>query len=89
MKTTEEIELIFISVRSVAEDIVQYIFVHVSHNRLLLIKVINKTWNGMEWKKLIKHRMELLNQHEMHPCTYGSWNYILANCSCRKDYRSA
>ena len=44
--------------------------------------VVNKTWNGTEWKKLIKHGTELLSQHKARLRTHGPQSYTHANCSC-------
>ena len=41
--------------------------------------------NGSEWKKLIKHGMELPSQNKVLPCTHGSRSYTHANCSCTRS----
>ena len=49
--------------------------------------VINKTWNGTEWKMLIKHGTELLSRHKAHLRTHGPRSYTHANCSCTRPRR--
>ena len=43
--------------------------------------------NGTEWKKLIKHRTELLSRHKARLRTHGSRSFTHANCSCTRARR--
>ena len=56
---------------------------------MVLFKVVNKTRNGTEWKKLIKHETELLSLHKVRLRTHGSQSYTHANCSCTHVQREA
>ena len=55
-----------------------YLFIHFSYRFYLPIFPI-LVWSLIkrrtEWKRLIKHGMEMLSQHGLHPRTYGSRKY--------------